>query len=208
VSALARVSLRDETAEAVETLPLKDREGRYGGFFGSTVDHAIGIVLRSNGTSVAEAVQRVAKLYGLTEHIEEAVADVNRGLEALKAAGLARPPGADLQLEYPVAGPWSDSRLVSGYIDLVSVQDGHVDVIDFKTDTPPPGPVEQTYPKYAAQVQVYGKLLEANGVLKDSRFRCGLLFTASGAIHWVQSWQLYALIPEASFSDGKTTRRT
>jgi ATP-dependent exoDNAse (exonuclease V) beta subunit len=130
-------------------------------------------------------VQRAAKLYGLTEHLEEASVDVTRGLEALKAAGLARAPGANLQLEYPVAGLWSDGQLVSGYIDLVGIQDGRVDVIDFKTDTPPPGTVEQAYPKYVAQVRIYGSLLEAVGVLKDRRLRCGLLFTADGNIHWI-----------------------
>jgi ATP-dependent helicase/nuclease subunit A len=185
VSALARVSPREESEDAVEALVLKDREGRYGGLFGSTVHHAIGVMLRTSGTSMQRAVECAAKLYGLTEHLEEAAADVTRGLEALKAAGLARSPGADLQLEYPVAGAWSDGQLASGFIDLVAVEDGQVEVIDFKTDSPPPGPVEQTYPKYAAQVRIYGKLLEAAGVLKDRHLRCGLLFTADGNIRWI-----------------------
>ena len=185
VSVLAGVSSKDETEEAAETLPLKDREGRYGGVFGSTVHHAIGLVLQSTRTSAQEAVQRAAGLYGLEDHLEEAVADVTRSLEALRAAGVGRPLGANLQLEYPVAGPWNDGQLVSGYIDLVAVEDGRVDVIDFKTDTPPSGPVEQTYPKYVAQVRIYGKVVEAADVLKNHRFRCGLLFTANGAIHWL-----------------------
>ena len=98
---------------------------------------------------------------------------------------MARSPGVDLQLEYPVAGPWSDGQLASGYIDLVVVEDGRVDIIDFKTDTPPPGPVEQTYPKYVAQVRIYGKLLETAGIVKDRRLHCGLLFTADGSIRWI-----------------------
>jgi len=186
VSALARVSPCEETEEdAVETLPLKDREGRYGGLFGSTVHYAIGLMFRRNGTSVEQGVERAAKLYGLTEHLEEAAADVTRALEALKAAGLSRHPGADLQLEYPVTGSWSDGRLASGYIDLVAVTDGRVDLIDFKTDTPPLGAVEQDYPKYSAQVRIYGKLLETAGILKDRHLRCGLLFTADGSIRWI-----------------------
>jgi hypothetical protein len=36
------------------------------------------------------------------------------------------------------------SQLANGYFDLIAVQDGRVDIIDFKTDTPPVGPVEQT----------------------------------------------------------------
>lgn len=57
--------------------------------------------------------------------------------------------------------------------------------MDFKTDTAPSGPEEQTYPKYASQVRIYGKLLETAGVLKDGRLRCGLLFSADGSIRWL-----------------------
>jgi hypothetical protein len=65
---------------------LKDHEGRYGGLFGSTVYRAVGMVLQSTRTSAQEAVQR-AKLYGLAEHLDEAVADVTRALDAVRAAG-------------------------------------------------------------------------------------------------------------------------
>jgi ATP-dependent helicase/nuclease subunit A len=185
VSALAGDARHIETEEAVEALPLKDREGRYGGLFGSTVHHAIGLLLRGSGMTLQNAVQHAAKLYGLAEHLEEAVADVERALDALRTAGLVRSPAADLQLEYPVSGPWTDGQLASGYIDLVAVEDGCVDIIDFKTDMPPAGPVEQAYPKYAAQVRIYGKLLETTGLLKDRHLRCGLLFTADGSIQWI-----------------------
>ena len=186
VSALARVSPREETEEdAVETLPLKDREGRYGGLFGSTVHHAIGLMLRGGGMTPRDAVQRAAKLYDLAEHLDEAAADVERALEALSAASIVRPSVADLQIEYPVAGQWTGGQLASGYIDLVAVEDDRVNVIDFKTDTPPPGPVQQTYPKYAAQVRIYGTLLDTAELLKDRRLRCGLLFTADGSIRWI-----------------------
>jgi hypothetical protein len=149
---------------------------------------------------VEKAVQRAAKLYSLTEHLEEAATDVTRSLEALKAAGLARLPGADLQLEYPVTATWSDGQLASGYIDLVAVEHDRVNVIAFKTDTPPPGLLEQTYPKYAAQVRVYGKLLEATGVLKGS-LRSLIYGNWCDPLGPVMT--LYARIPEASFSDGK-----
>jgi ATP-dependent helicase/nuclease subunit A len=187
VSALARVSPGEETEDAVEALPLKDRQGRYGGLFGNTVHHAIGLMLRSGGMTPRDAVQRASKLYALAEHLEEAVADVARALDALRTAGLARSPAADLQLEYPVAGEWANGQLVNGYIDLVAVKDRRVDVIDFKTDTPPAGPVEQTYPQYAAQVRTYGKLLASAGILKDRQLRCGLLFTADGSILWMDA---------------------
>jgi len=185
VSVLAGDSPRIETEDAPEALLLKDPEGRYGGLFGSTVHYGIGLMLRSSGIVPRDAVERAAKLYGLVEHLEEAVADVARALDALRTAGLARSPCADLQIEYPVAGPWSDGQLLSGYIDLVAVTNGQVDLIDFKTDAPPTGPVEQTYPKYSAQVRIYGKLLETAGILKDRHLRCGLLFTADGSIRWI-----------------------
>ena len=103
-------------------------------------------------------------------------------MQAGVISGFARPPGANVRLEYPVAGPWTDGQLASDHIDLVAVEDDRVDIIDFKTDTPPPGPAEQVYPKYAAQVRIYGKLLETAGILKDRHLRCGLLFTADGSI--------------------------
>jgi ATP-dependent exoDNAse (exonuclease V) beta subunit len=185
VSALARISSDADTEEALGTVPPKDREGRFGSTFGNVVHHAIGLVLRNESVAVQESVERAAKLYGLTEHLEEALADVMRALEALGTDGLAGPLGPNLQLEYPVAGQWADGQLVNGYIDLVAVKDGCVNVIDFKTDTPPNGPVEQNYSKYAAQVRMYGRLLESAGVLKDRRLRCGLLFTADRSIHWL-----------------------
>ena len=51
VSVLAGDSPRLEIEEALESLPLKDREGRYGGLFGSVVHHAIGLMLRSTANN-------------------------------------------------------------------------------------------------------------------------------------------------------------
>ena len=176
-----------EAEGAAEALPSMRREGRYGGIFGSTVHLAIGLVLRHDDLAVQAAVRRVAGWYGLQEHIEDAAADVARALEALRAAGIARPPGGDLQLEYPIAGALEGGLLASGYIDLVAVARGCVYVIDFKTDAPPQGPVEHAYPEYAGQVRLYGRLLQQCGVVQDRELRCGLLFTADGDIRWVEA---------------------
>ena len=46
--------------------------------------------------------------------------------------------------------------------------------------------VEQTYPNYAAQVRIYGKLLETAGLMKDRRLRCGLFFIAEGNLRWIE----------------------
>jgi ATP-dependent helicase/nuclease subunit A len=168
--------------EIEEAYP-KQREGRYGGLFGMTVHHAIGLVIRDGGMTPGEAVRRAARWFGLEEHLTEAAADVERALGAVRAFGIARPPGPELQLEYPVAAVWEEGQLLGGYIDLVGVVDGQACVLDFKTDAPPRGPVEHAYPGYAAQVRAYGRLLRGAG---HARVRCGLLFTADGEIRWVE----------------------
>jgi len=171
--------------EVTETSARKPRDGRHGPVFGDTVHRAIGLVLSETSLAAAEAVRRAAVRSGLDQHLDEAAADVDRALGALRAEGLLRPLGADLQVEYPVAGAWGDGLLLTGYIDLVSVSAGRVDVLDFKTDPPPAGGVERAYPHYASQVRLYGHLLEQAGVTGARPPRCGLLFTADGAIRWL-----------------------
>jgi ATP-dependent helicase/nuclease subunit A len=181
----ASVSADAPAAPAVEIEEAypKQREGRYGGLFGMTVHNAIGLVIRDGGITPGEAARRAARWFGLEEHLAEAAADVERALGSLRAVGLARAPGPELQLEYPVAGAWEGGQLLGGYIDLVGVVDGQACVLDFKTDAPPRGPVEQAYPGYAAQVRAYGRLLHIAG---HRRVRCGLLFTVDGEIRWVE----------------------
>jgi ATP-dependent helicase/nuclease subunit A len=162
----------------------KPREGRFGHVFGSAVHQAIGLLLRDPALGPVEVVRRAATLVGLTEHLDEAVADVGRAWQALQAEGLARTPGADLQVEYPVAAPWPDGNLLMGYMDLVGTAGGdRLVVLDFKTDVPPMGPVGAAYPEYVSQVRLYGHLLQ--GIPSARRLRLGLLFTADGGIRWV-----------------------
>jgi len=175
----------DEGEEMLDAGPRKPRQGRFGDLFGTTVHHAIGLMLRRWGMTVEDAVRRAAQRTGLDEHLEDAAADVRRALEALRAEGLARPVGPDLQIEYPVAAAWEGGVLLGGYVDLVASTGGRLDVIDFKTDQPPAGPVAHTYPEYVVQVRTYGRLLEATGVIGGGRLLCGLLFTADGEIRWV-----------------------
>ena len=75
---------------------------------------------------------------------------------------------------------------MSGYIDLVAAGDGAVDVIDFKTDAPPRGRVEQAYPKYAAQRARLRPAARRGRRPDRPCFRCGLLFTADGIIRWLE----------------------
>jgi ATP-dependent helicase/nuclease subunit A len=185
VSGEADAIARGEAGEQLEPAGGKPREGRFGHLFGSTVHHALGLALRNPELTVDEAVRSAAERLGLVEHVEEAVADVTRALDALRSEGLLRPLGPDLQIEYPVASGWEGGQLLRGYIDLVAATPDRLDVIDLKTDVPPAGPVEAAYPKYASQVRVYGELLEAAGVAHDRRLRCGLLFAPEGVIRWL-----------------------
>jgi ATP-dependent exoDNAse (exonuclease V) beta subunit len=185
VSGESHAAPLDETEEAILAEPIKRREGRFGALFGTTVHHAIGLILRENALPAEEAVRRAADRFGLEEHLLECIADVTRAIGALRAEGLLRPLGSDLQVEYPVAAAWEGGQLLGGYIDLVSVSDDRLDVIDFKTDVPPEGPVERVYPTYTAQVQAYGRLAEMSTALGSRKLRCGLMFTADGEIRWL-----------------------
>ena len=175
----------DDTEEVADPALAKPREGRFGSLFGTTVHHAIGLVLRDSTLTPEEAAPAPPSDSASRTTSPSASADVTRTLDSLRTEGLARPLGPSLQVEYPVAAAWDGGQLLGGYIDLVSATDGRLDVLDFKTDSPPPGPVEQTYPEYAGQVQTYGRLLEITGALGAHQLRCGLLFTADGGIRWV-----------------------
>jgi ATP-dependent helicase/nuclease subunit A len=172
-------------SEDGETIvPLAKRAGRHGALFGETVHAAIGRVLA--GDSPGDAVRIIAARTGLTEHLDEAVADVVRAMTALRNESLVELPGSRLRLEYPLAAPDGKGRLLIGYADLVAVRDGGGVILDFKTDQPPRGDVEETHPEYAAQVRTYAALLRAAEV-GAGRVRCGLLFTADGVIRWLDA---------------------
>jgi ATP-dependent helicase/nuclease subunit A len=185
VSEEAALSLRAEDEEPARATARKPRAGRFGPVFGTVVHEAIGLVLRDPELVVTQAVRKAAEGFGLVEHIEDAVADVTRALDALRAENLFRRPGPELQLEYPIAGAGEHGVLLGGYIDLLGVTQGRVAIVDFKTDAPSAERVEDVYPEYAAQVSTYGSLIEAAGVAAPEQIRRGLLFTGDGTIRWL-----------------------
>jgi len=185
VSEEAVLSLSEEEEGPSRPPARKPRPGRFGPIFGTVVHEAIGLVLRDPALGAAAAVRKAGERFGLVEHFEEAVADVTRALEALRAEGLFRCPGPELQLEYPVAGTSDKGLLLGGYIDLIAVTQGQITVLDFKTDAPPAERVENVYPEYAAQVSTYASLVEAAGVAPPGQVRCALLFAADGKLRWL-----------------------
>jgi ATP-dependent helicase/nuclease subunit A len=173
------VEEREEDASAARP----HRPGRFGPVFGETVHLAIGEALRNAALSPAEAVARATRVTALDSNASEAAEDVARALRALADAGLRRAPGPDLQLEYSLAFA-RDGKLLTGYVDLLAAAtDGVVTVIDFKTDAPPAGDVNATYPAYVEQVRSYGRILKELGVARD--VRGGLLFSAENLVRWL-----------------------
>jgi ATP-dependent helicase/nuclease subunit A len=164
--------------------PRTARKSRFGRVFGDTVHAALGHALRDAALGPAAAVARAAAATGLAEHLAEAADDVARALAALEASGLRRPPGPDLQVEYPIALA-SGEKLVQGYVDLLGARAGRLAVVDFKTDAPPAGDVRDTHPAYVEQVRSYARILVALGLAPEGGVDAGLLFTAEGAVRWV-----------------------
>lgn len=180
--AVATAAAEDEDEEETKVRPLK--ESRFGPVFGDTVHLAIGLIVKDHTLPPAEAVRRASVETGLTAHLDEAAGDVDRAVAALRAEGLLHCLGPDLRLEYPIAGLGPDGTLLSGYIDLVSATGGGLDIVDFKTDQPPPAGAPP-YQPYAQQVQTYGRLLRDAGVVGERQVRCGLLYTADGTLRWL-----------------------
>jgi ATP-dependent exoDNAse (exonuclease V) beta subunit len=179
-----RADVAPEPGEG-EAGALERRESRFGNVFGETVHRAIGLALADERLSPGAAVARAARATGLAAHLAEAGADVARALAGLGEAGLRRPPGADLRLEYPVALA-RDGNLVGGYVDLLGLTGGRLAVVDFKTDAPPRGDLAASHGAYVEQVRSYARVVEALGLAPAGSVAAGLLFTAEGRIRWVE----------------------
>lgn len=92
-------------------------------------------------------------------------------LDAPLAAGLFTP---DSLAEVPVSGV-IDNRVVNGKIDRMSVSDGEVRLIDYKSGRAVPENVNKTPAAYVAQMAAYKKLI--GQIYPDKAVRCFLLWT-------------------------------
>ncbi len=171
-----------EASEEEERPPRKERKGRYGPTFGTTVHRALELVLTKRVGEVEKAVEQAAREAGLTVHLDVAVTDVVRTLATLKAEGLM---SSTMRLEYPIAGSLDPSTLLLGYVDLLIATAEGLVLIDFKTDTPPPADEPGWYAAYVAQVRTYVALLAPAGVTGARPVKAGLLFTGDGGLRWV-----------------------
>lgn len=154
--------------------PRRSRPGRFGPVFGDAVHRAIGLVL-IRGLSAHHAVEAAARIVALAEHFDEAIADVERAIAALRTAGLLGGNRA-IRLEYPVATV-RDGQLVTGYADFVSAASDETVVVDFKSDHA--SSVADINPAYMRQLAIYAEVVRAR--------RSALLFTATGLLAWAQA---------------------
>jgi ATP-dependent helicase/nuclease subunit A len=160
--------------------PRKDRTGRFGPIFGTTVHLAIGACLTDPTVSPAAAVAQAAAQSGLRENHESAAADVTRALKALADGGMKGVVGSELFVEYPLAGGNSAGKLVLGYADLVYVGETELRIVDFKTDAADERTDATAFPAYVEQVQTYAELL--GPVAGGRRISGALLFTSTGKL--------------------------
>lgn len=172
---------RDDEAE-VDPIGRKQRSGRYGPQFGSTVHRALELILAEHADE-ATALEWAVRETGLSKNIDAARADVQRTLRALSEHNLR---AGLLKVEYPIAGSLSPDSLLAGYIDLLIVTPEWLTVIDFKTDPAPFGTSTSAYPGYAKQVKAYAELLARSGIANGRQTRSALLFTESGELQWIR----------------------
>jgi ATP-dependent helicase/nuclease subunit A len=160
---------------------------RFGREFGAAVHRGLELIISKATDDVRTAVTLAMAELGIGEHLDEAVADVERARAALAAAGIEAAPTATLTTEYPLSMVAGEGELLTGFIDLLAVDDATMTAIDFKTDVAPRAPGARVYPEYAAQLRLYGEMLRSAGVVGVRQLRLGLLFTESGRIDWVDT---------------------
>jgi len=153
----------------------KAERSRFGKTFGTVVHRAIELGLGGAAGDARAWVRRAAREHGLAERLDDAVADVERGLAAVRALAGDRP----VLSEVPVVLPLDGGRMGVGVIDAVVAGAGETLVLDFKSDAP----ADAVPPEYRRQLEAYVAALRA-AVGEVGRVRAGLVFTATGAVVW------------------------
>ncbi len=156
--------------------------GRYGTTFAVVVQRALELLLTKRAGNPDGATRQAAREQGLEEHAAMALADVNRALSALEAAGLTTQP---LHLAYPVAGALDATTLLAGAIDLLVASEHALVAIDIHTDAPPGHDVRASHARSVQRLSEHARLLERSGLADGRAVRAGLLFTADGGLRWI-----------------------
>jgi hypothetical protein len=125
----------------------------------------------------------------LTDHLDEAVADVERALVALRSADLLG-EGQTFRLEYPIAVA-REGHLIVGYLDFVSATVHETAVIDFKTDVAPRGNIAERYPRGCSGARCSTSARPASTTIRASRHPSGSS-RRSRTTPWRRAWRLTA----------------
>ena len=83
--------------------------------------------------------------------------------------------GAGSRAETPVVGIAGSNRVLSGQMDRLLVTDKEVLVIDYKTNRPPPGRVEDVHAAYLKQMAAYRAVMQK--IYPSRPVKCALLWT-------------------------------
>jgi ATP-dependent helicase/nuclease subunit A len=184
-----------DVTEAEGMRAAKAERSRFGRGFGIAVHRALELTLGQPPLPPEESVQVAlaetllalprserGDLELLADHVR---ADVERGLGALRDAGLA---GLTLVPEVDLTAPAGEATLLRGSIDLLAIGEDQVHIIDWKTDRPLSGNLDTVYPAYAAQLRLYVQALRASELLAVGQsIRAGLLLTATGELRWLDA---------------------
>jgi ATP-dependent helicase/nuclease subunit A len=158
---------------------------RFGATFGMTVRRAVQLVVGDLCGDAAIAVSRAATIEGPTPHQPEAVADVQRALQALAQLGAVADVKLARSFEVALAAWRSDGRLQQGVIDLLLPVGEDLLVVEIRSDKPTRGDLAKAFPRYAAQLTLYAELVRAAGLSNGRTVKLGVLLTASGEIRWM-----------------------
>jgi len=105
---------------------------------------------------------------------EEQAAIVKETLAVLNHPDHARVFGPESRAEVPIVGHL-DGQVISGQIDRLAVTPEAIEIIDYKTNRPPPARAEHVSALYLGQMRAYREALAA--IYPDRAIRCYLLWT-------------------------------
>jgi ATP-dependent helicase/nuclease subunit A len=112
-------------------------------------------------------------------------------------AVLARPEVAELfgphsRAEVPIVGVVGDDA-ISGRIDRLAIGEGWIKIVDYKTNRPIPADSSTIAPAYLRQLALYRAAIAR--IYPGFSITCGILWTASPRLDWVDGSRLDGLSP-------------
>ncbi len=103
--------------------------------------------------------------------------------------------GPDARAEQAIVGVVG-GQAVSGQIDRLVITDREILAVDLKTGRRPPGEPGRAFPGYVRQMALYRALLSQRW--PERRVRCGLLWTESTRLEWLDEALLDATVAEGT----------